>query len=100
MFGLTGPGIPRVVGSVVSVVIDPARAGPAPASSLPSTLAQYYAQRLDWKPCDQYFECAWLYVPFDYSRPAWRRFALPVVKLPAAGPGKRIGSLVITPGGA
>jgi pimeloyl-ACP methyl ester carboxylesterase len=76
-----------------------ARPGPAPASSLPSTLAQYYAQRLDWKPCDQYFECAWLYVPFDYSRPAWRRFALPVVKLPAAGPGKRIGSLVINPGG-
>jgi pimeloyl-ACP methyl ester carboxylesterase len=72
---------------------------PAPAGPLPSTLAQYYAQHLDWKPCDQHFECAWLYVPFDYSRPAWRRFALPVVKLPAAGPGKRIGSLVINPGG-
>jgi pimeloyl-ACP methyl ester carboxylesterase len=74
---------------------------PSPVTSgpLPSTLAQYYAQRLDWKPCDQSFQCAWLYVPFDYSRPAWRRFALPVVKLPAAGPGKRVGSLVINPGG-
>ena len=71
----------------------------AHTGSLPSTLAQYYAQHLDWKSCAQYFECAWLYVPFDYSRPAWRRFALPVVKLPAAGPGKRIGSLVINPGG-
>ncbi len=67
----------------------------------PVTLAQYYAQRLDWRPCDKYFECARLLVPFDYARPAWRRFSLPVIKLPAADavPGGRIGALVINPGG-
>lgn len=74
-------------------------APPAAGSAQPSTLAQYYAQRLSWQPCDKHFECAWLRVPFDYRRPAWRRFALPVVKLPAAQPAKRIGSLVINPGG-
>ena len=36
----------------------------------PSTLAGYYAQRLDWQPCDNGFECARLLVPFDYARPA------------------------------
>jgi pimeloyl-ACP methyl ester carboxylesterase len=63
------------------------------------TLAQYYAQRLDWQPCNTYFECARLLVPFDYARPAWRRFSLPVIKLPAADPSERIGALVINPGG-
>ncbi len=65
----------------------------------PTTLAQYYAQRLDWQPCDKSFECARLLVPFDYSRPASRRFSLPVIKLPAAEPEGRVGALVINPGG-
>jgi pimeloyl-ACP methyl ester carboxylesterase len=73
---------------------------PAPhVTPAPTTLAQYYAQRLDWQPCDKYFECARLLVPFDYTRPAWRRFSLPVIKLPAAEPPGRIGALVINPGG-
>ena len=69
-------------------------AGPAPA-----TLAGYYAQKLRWRPCDHGFQCARLLVPFDYQRPAWRRFTLPVIRLPATGPGTRIGSLVVNPGG-
>ena len=68
-------------------------------SAAPSTLAGYYAQRLDWQPCDHGFECARLLVPFDYSRPDGRRFSLPVVKLPASDPSHRIGALVINPGG-
>jgi pimeloyl-ACP methyl ester carboxylesterase len=79
-------------------------AQPAPTArpaqtSRPATLAQYYAQHLDWRPCQQHFECAWLFVPFDYARPGWRSFALPVVKLPAADPAHKIGALVINPGG-
>ncbi len=73
-------------------------AGSAPASA-PTTLAGYYAQRLDWQPCDDGFECAQLLVPFDYARPAGRRFSLPVIKLPATDPSRRIGALVINPGG-
>jgi len=76
-----------------------APAGAPPAGPPPVTLAGYYAQRLTWQPCDQYFECARLYVPFDYSRPAGPRFSLPVVKLPAADPARRAGALVINPGG-
>ena len=73
-------------------------AGPAKAPA-PTTLAGYYAQRLDWQPCHGGFECARLLVPFDYARPSWRRFSLPVIKLPAAEPSRRIGALVINPGG-
>ena len=57
-----------------------------PAGPPPVTIAGYYAQRLSWQPCDKGFECARLYVPFDYSRPAGPRFSLPIVKLPAADP--------------
>jgi pimeloyl-ACP methyl ester carboxylesterase len=73
-------------------------AGAVPAPE-PSTLAGYYAQRLDWQPCDNGFQCAKLVVPFDYARPDWRRFTLPVTKLPAADSSRRIGALVINPGG-
>jgi pimeloyl-ACP methyl ester carboxylesterase len=65
----------------------------------PGTLAGYYAQRLSWQPCDDGFQCATLVVPFDYSRPNWRRFTLPVIKLPASDPSRRIGALVVNPGG-
>jgi pimeloyl-ACP methyl ester carboxylesterase len=72
---------------------------PAPNIPAPTTLAAYYKQPLYWRSCDKYFECARLLVPFDYARPAWRRFSLPVIKLPAANPAHRIGALVINPGG-
>jgi pimeloyl-ACP methyl ester carboxylesterase len=71
----------------------------APAAPAPATLAAYYAQHLDWQPCDGGFQCADLVVPFDYARPDGRRFTLPVIKLPAADPAHRIGALVINPGG-
>jgi pimeloyl-ACP methyl ester carboxylesterase len=73
--------------------------GSAAASDGPSTLAGYYAQRLDWRPCEHGFACARLLVPFDYGRPDGRRFSLPVIKLPAAGASRRIGALVVNPGG-
>jgi pimeloyl-ACP methyl ester carboxylesterase len=80
---------------------DPAGAAAAPGPRPhPTTLAGYYAQTLAWAPCDKGFQCARLYVPFDYARPAGPAFSLPVIKLPAAGPAKqRIGALVVNPGG-
>jgi pimeloyl-ACP methyl ester carboxylesterase len=73
---------------------------PAPRPSAePTTLAGYYAQRLDWQPCDGGFQCADLVVPFDYARPDGPRFTLPVLELPAADPAQRIGALVVNPGG-
>ena len=87
------PVSPQAASASSQVAITPA---PGP---LPATLAQYYAQRLDWQPCARYFQCARLLVPFDYARPGWRRFSLPVVRLAAADPARRVGALVINPGG-
>jgi pimeloyl-ACP methyl ester carboxylesterase len=73
---------------------------PAPAGPAPATLAQFYAQRLDWQPCDNGFQCARLLVPFDYAHPGnGKRFSLPVIKLAATDPAARLGALVINPGG-
>ena len=73
-----------------------ASSAPQPA---PATLAGYYGQQLDWTSCDNGFECAHLLVPFNYDQPDGRRFTLPVIKLAAADPSRRIGALVINPGG-
>ena len=94
---------PAWIAAVVSLAVlaagcSGAAAGPA-AAPAPTTLAGYYAQRLDWQPCHDGFECAQLLVPFDYTRPARRRFSLPVIKLPAAEESRRIGALVVNPGG-
>ena len=91
-------------GPVAGLASGPAATGGAAASPAatgqgPTTVAGYYAQKLAWRPCDHGFQCARLLVPFDYSRPAWRRFSLPVIKLPASDPARRIGSLVLNPGG-
>jgi pimeloyl-ACP methyl ester carboxylesterase len=70
-----------------------------PPGPPPATLAGYYAQQLRWQSCNKGFQCARLLVPFDYRRPAWRRFSLPVIRLAATDPAQRIGSLVVNPGG-
>jgi len=68
-------------------------------NELPSTLSAYYSQHLDWQPCDNGFQCARLLVPFDYAHPGGKRFSLPVIKLPATDPARRVAPLVINPGG-
>lgn len=78
--------------------LHPARLA-RPTAAAPVTLAGYYAQKLHWQACDKGFQCARLLVPFNYRRPAWRRFSLPVIRLPATDPAHRTGSLVINPGG-
>ena len=89
----------RTIWALVAVVLALAACSGPPApvpAAEPSTLAAYYAQHLDWQPCDGGFECAQLVVPFDYAKPDGPRFTLPVVKLPAADPAHRVGALVVT----
>jgi pimeloyl-ACP methyl ester carboxylesterase len=45
------------------------------------------------------FECGTVQVPLDYDSPAGATISLAVVRLPAADPGARIGSLFLNPGG-
>ena len=78
------------------VTTSPAPAHPTPT---PTDAAGYDHQVLDWRPCSSGFRCARLLVPVDYTRPAGRRFSLPLVRLPATDPGHRIGAIVLNPGG-
>lgn len=88
---------------------DPVPSRSASAPSAPSATASaaasapaspaYYRQRLAWQACDGGFSCATMRVPLDYARPTGRQVGIAVIRLPASGPGGRIGSLVINPGG-
>jgi pimeloyl-ACP methyl ester carboxylesterase len=70
-------------------------AGPASPS-----LQRYYDQRLTWRPCrGGGMQCARLEVPLDYAKPAGATIRISVLRVPAANPQQRVGSLVINPGG-
>ena len=62
------------------------------------TLAKFYKQDLAWSDCGSN-QCAKLTVPIDYSHPEGDTIQLSVLNVPATDPSKRIGSLVVNPGG-
>lgn len=74
---------------------------PAPGATEPPgpALADFYSQQLDWAPCQGSFECATLSVPLDYDDPGGETIDLALLKVPAAQPSEREGSLVVNPGG-
>jgi hypothetical protein len=85
-------------------VVDPTR---LPAASSPPSgtkdpaddpaLASFYGQRLSWSDCADDQECSSLTVPVDWASPASGTTKIALLRTPAAG--KRIGSLVVNPGG-
>jgi pimeloyl-ACP methyl ester carboxylesterase len=83
------------------------RDGPTPSrvdASMPATdpaLADFYEQDVDWVECSTSADhrCARIEVPLDYTDPAGERIELSLLKVPAARPDDRVGSLVVNPGG-
>ncbi|MER5849342.1 alpha/beta hydrolase [Streptomyces sp. NPDC002012] len=70
------------------------------AASVPAALAPYYAQQLNWRDCGvEGFQCTTMKAPLDYAKPDGGDIALAVSRAKATGPGKRIGSLLVNPGG-
>ncbi|MFM8444147.1 MAG: alpha/beta hydrolase [Methylococcus sp.] len=79
-------------------------AGPATAGrSEPPSLDGVATPRLDWQPCpDPHqagFDCAYVLAPLDYRQPQGQMITLSVIRLPAADPSQRIGTLFFNPGG-
>ena len=62
------------------------------------TLSKFYKQDLAWSNCGEN-QCAKLTVPIDYSHPEGGTLQLSVLKVTSKNPSKRIGSLVVNPGG-
>ncbi|GMU79206.1 MAG: proteinase [Acidimicrobiia bacterium] len=54
---------------------------------------------LQWRSCGDGFECATLTVPVDEASPGLGTVDLAVIRAPARDPERRIGSLVMNPGG-
>ncbi|MGW7277781.1 alpha/beta hydrolase [Streptomyces sp. NPDC054844] len=66
----------------------------------PSALAPYYGQKLSWRDCGvPGFQCATMKAPLDYAKPTGGDVRLAVARKKATGPGKRLGSLLVNPGG-
>ncbi|MFG3075744.1 alpha/beta hydrolase [Streptomyces sp. NPDC048225] len=66
----------------------------------PSELAPYYGQKLSWRDCGvPGFQCATMKAPLDYAKPTEGDVRLAVARKKATGPGKRLGSLLVNPGG-
>jgi pimeloyl-ACP methyl ester carboxylesterase len=68
----------------------------APVGSVPAVV---------WSPCPDLpqgspeLQCARYEVPLNYDRPDGRTATLPLTRLKATGPGERLGSLFLNPGG-
>ncbi|MFI9601511.1 alpha/beta hydrolase [Streptomyces sp. NPDC052043] len=66
----------------------------------PPALSPYYGQKPAWRSCGvPGFECATVRAPLDYDRPGAGDVRLAVARKKATGPGKRLGSLLLNPGG-
>ena len=61
-------------------------------------LEKYYSQELVWKKCGR-AECAGLSVPLDYAEPERESIAIQALRVKASKSSRRVGSLVVNPGG-
>ncbi|MGD9955644.1 MAG: alpha/beta hydrolase [Candidatus Nanopelagicales bacterium] len=86
-------------GTTVTPTSTPSGSASASESPTGGGLARFYDQTLQWKKCGGSFLCTDLTVPLDYSAPDGDTLKISVLKLPASDQGKRIGSLVLNPGG-
>ncbi|MFM8254790.1 MAG: alpha/beta hydrolase [Actinomycetota bacterium] len=61
--------------------------------------SDYQKQRITWLACGGPFLCTDVTVPVDYSNPGGERMQLSLVKYPATDSKKRLGALLVNPGG-
>ncbi|MET9641057.1 alpha/beta hydrolase, partial [Streptomyces virginiae] len=66
-----------------------------------AAMRPYYEQKLTWRDCGvPGFQCSTMKAPLDYADPgAGQDVDIAVARRVATGPGKRLGSLVVNPGG-
>ncbi|GAA1925149.1 alpha/beta hydrolase [Streptomyces sodiiphilus] len=93
--GTTTPAAPADRGDATAPVLQPL------ATGISQDLEPYYEQELSWRSCGVAgFQCATLTAPLDYENvdPA-QDVQLAVTRARATGPGERLGSLLVNPGG-
>jgi len=89
---------PSVSGSTAPSA-QPSGNTPATLSPAPSPRGVPAVTPIAWSDCGSGLECGSILVPRDYANPAGPSIRLAAVRLAAADPKRRIGSLAINPGG-
>jgi pimeloyl-ACP methyl ester carboxylesterase len=84
--------------AVVAVLLASPLAAPT-AAAAPHGGAGPPVPRLRWALCGDGLECTTARVPLDHDRPSGATISLALIRLPASGPGRRIGSIFLNPGG-
>ncbi|MET9320833.1 alpha/beta hydrolase [Streptomyces sp. NPDC003038] len=76
-------------------------ASPADPAAHAAAMRPYYEQKLSWRECGvPGFQCATMKAPLDYANPgSGQDVDIAVARRQATGPGERLGSLVVNPGG-
>jgi pimeloyl-ACP methyl ester carboxylesterase len=93
--------------SVVSLSTAATSAGGAQAAARTDKTSKVEAKRVDrvptpklgWYNCDVAMQCATVKLPLDYDKPKGAKVELALLRVRAANPKKRIGSLFVNPGG-
>ncbi|MCP2259668.1 tripeptidyl-peptidase B, Serine peptidase, MEROPS family S33 [Streptoalloteichus tenebrarius] len=84
-----------------------------PVNPVPAGLERFYGQPVGWTSCQGFastpeqrslyrkrgIECARVTVPLDYAKPDGETVSLALLRRPASNPDRRVGSLLINPGG-
>ena len=78
---------------------DPAVEGGASAVLATDATAGPVVGRIDWERCDDEVDCGELVVPLDHDDPSLGTIELALERHPASEPDRRIGSLLVNPGG-
>lgn len=81
----------RTVAAALGVALTVLTAPPALAETAPA--------KLTWRDCGSGLECAELPVPADHAQPRGARFDLALARFPANDPARKLGSIVVNPGG-
>ncbi|MFI5860882.1 alpha/beta hydrolase [Streptomyces sp. NPDC051546] len=91
-----GSGTPRAAASSGGA----SKAPSAEPAAVPAALRPYYDQKLTWRACGvPGFDCTTMKVPLDYENPGAGDIDIAVSRRKATDPSKRLGSLVVNPGG-
>ena len=80
------------------VVVDPDEVR-RDESAEPAKRPKPLKPTVDWRGCGKRYDCATVKVPLNYDKPNGRNVKLALIRLPAPNPKRRIGSLIVNPGG-
>jgi pimeloyl-ACP methyl ester carboxylesterase len=91
--------IRAALATIVIAALGVALLAPSAHATPSTSLRVVAAPEVTWSACRDGFECAVLSAPLDHGDLKGEQIGISVIRLPAGEPSRRIGSLLINPGG-